>query len=190
MCSLQHSVSFTGKFWLNFDLKNMISTYTKEKNDPNLPDFEDCFFWIARFLWSVPAGRQKYRRIRFVFLLSYLVGNQIWLNYSVNDLPLWLHHKILKRNPAPATLQETHPKPNSGRLDVEKLISLLTIDPSPLCTLTWHSMHHDDHHPSDVHHDECGWICSTDYECTNSQHIQVKMWHMTQNGLKCSHMEQ
>jgi hypothetical protein len=89
-------------------------------------------------------------------------------------LPLWLHHKILKRNPAPATLQETHPKPNSGRLDVEKLISLLTIDPSPLCTLTWHNMHHDDHHPSGVHHDECGWICSTDYECTNSQHIQVK----------------
>jgi hypothetical protein len=22
-------------------------------------------------------------------------------------------------------------------------------------------------HPSDVHHDECGWICSTNYECTN-----------------------
>jgi hypothetical protein len=35
-------VSFNGKFLPNFELKNMISTYTKdfswEKNGPNLPD--------------------------------------------------------------------------------------------------------------------------------------------------------
>jgi hypothetical protein len=37
------SVSFNGKVLPNFDLKNMISTYTKDfswgKNGPNLPDF-------------------------------------------------------------------------------------------------------------------------------------------------------
>jgi hypothetical protein len=49
------SVSCTGDFSPNFDLKNMISTYTKDfswkTKEPNLPDFEDFFFQIARFLW-------------------------------------------------------------------------------------------------------------------------------------------
>jgi len=49
------SVSFIGEFLPNFDLKNMISTYTKDfffggKNDLNLPDFEKLFFQIFRFL--------------------------------------------------------------------------------------------------------------------------------------------
>jgi hypothetical protein len=43
-------VSLTGKLSPNFNLKNMILPYTKdfswEKNDPNLPDFEDVFFDI------------------------------------------------------------------------------------------------------------------------------------------------
>jgi hypothetical protein len=44
---------FTGEFSPNFDLKNMISTYTKDlswkKNDLNSPDFREKF-QIARFL--------------------------------------------------------------------------------------------------------------------------------------------
>jgi hypothetical protein len=97
-------------------------------------------------------------------------------------LPLWLHHKILKRNPAPATLQETHPKPNSGRLDVEKLTSYSRLTPV-------HCVHWPDiicimmDHPSDVHHDECGWICSTNYEGTNYLpwfpcKIHLKSWEI------------
>ncbi len=143
-CSLQHSVFFTGKFSLNFDLKNMISTYTKDhgKNDPNSPDFEDCFH-------KLPDFKDKFQQVAkniegFGFFPTFISSMQPNLAKLFCEwLPLWLHHKILKRNPAPATLQETHPKPNSGRLDVEKLILLLTIDPSPLCTLTWHNMHHD-----------------------------------------------
>jgi hypothetical protein len=49
------SVSFNGKFLPNFELKNMISTYTKdfswEKTGPNLPDLNLWKFQIARALW-------------------------------------------------------------------------------------------------------------------------------------------
>ncbi len=41
------NVSFSGEFLPDFDLKNMILTYTKDlswKNHPNLPDFEDFLF--------------------------------------------------------------------------------------------------------------------------------------------------
>jgi hypothetical protein len=48
------SVSITGEFSPNFDLKIMISSYTKdfswEKNGPTLPDFEFKKFQIARVL--------------------------------------------------------------------------------------------------------------------------------------------
>jgi len=46
--TVQLSVSFTGEFLSNFDLKNMILTYIKdfswEKNDTNLSDFSVLFF--------------------------------------------------------------------------------------------------------------------------------------------------
>jgi hypothetical protein len=43
------SVSFTGEFLPNFNLKNMISTYAKvEKNGPNLSDFEEKKIQISR----------------------------------------------------------------------------------------------------------------------------------------------
>jgi hypothetical protein len=41
------SVSFTGEFSPNFDLKNMNSTYTKDlwkNNGPNSPDFKEKKF--------------------------------------------------------------------------------------------------------------------------------------------------
>jgi hypothetical protein len=48
------SVSFTGEFSPNFDLKNMNSTYTKEfswqNNGPNSLDFKEKKFGIARFV--------------------------------------------------------------------------------------------------------------------------------------------
>jgi hypothetical protein len=48
-----NSISSTGEFLPNFDLKTMISTYTNDfswkKNDPNSQNVEE-FFQIARFL--------------------------------------------------------------------------------------------------------------------------------------------
>jgi hypothetical protein len=44
---VKSSVSFTGEFSPNFDLKNMISPYTKDfswKKNPNSPDFKEYFF--------------------------------------------------------------------------------------------------------------------------------------------------
>jgi hypothetical protein len=47
-------VSFTGKFSPNFNVKNMISTYTKdfswEKSGPNSPNFKLKKFQIAKVL--------------------------------------------------------------------------------------------------------------------------------------------
>jgi hypothetical protein len=44
---------FSSEVSPNFDLKNMISTFTKdlpwEKNGPNSPDFEGFFFHLAIF---------------------------------------------------------------------------------------------------------------------------------------------
>jgi hypothetical protein len=40
----ERSVSFTGGFLTNFDLKNMISTNTNGFSWKNLQDFEDFFF--------------------------------------------------------------------------------------------------------------------------------------------------
>jgi hypothetical protein len=54
LCELSSSsVSFIGKISRNFNLKNMISTYTQAfyhgENGPNSPDFEERNFQIARF---------------------------------------------------------------------------------------------------------------------------------------------
>jgi hypothetical protein len=46
------NVSFIGEFSSNFDLKNMISTFTKgfsKKNGPNLLDFHNFFFKLLDF---------------------------------------------------------------------------------------------------------------------------------------------
>jgi hypothetical protein len=40
---------------------------------------------IAKFLWEVLEGSWEYRKIMFVFLLSYLVCSQIWLNHLMDD---------------------------------------------------------------------------------------------------------
>jgi hypothetical protein len=52
---LQASVFFRGEILPNFNLKNMILTYTKgfswKKKGPNFPDFEGIKIQISRFLW-------------------------------------------------------------------------------------------------------------------------------------------
>jgi len=86
----------------NFDLKNMISTYTKgflvKKNDPNSPDFEsNQNLQIFMMSSSRPRIAQEYRRfLSFFFLLSYLVCSQIWLNYFLDDYHFGYITKSLK----------------------------------------------------------------------------------------------
>ncbi len=51
--SLQASVSFTGEFWPNFELRNMISTYTKDllwEKWPKFARFQIKKLEIARVL--------------------------------------------------------------------------------------------------------------------------------------------
>jgi hypothetical protein len=59
--SQQQRFLFTGVFSPNFDLKNMISTYTKDflwekKNPPNSPDFEEFFFSNWPFFFMIPSS--------------------------------------------------------------------------------------------------------------------------------------
>ncbi len=65
----------------------------------SLPELKKTY-QIARLLWKFPEGSQEYRRILFFFLPSYLLCSQIWLKLLCGWSPLWLHHKILKRNAA------------------------------------------------------------------------------------------
>jgi hypothetical protein len=206
-CSLQHSVSFSGKFSLNFDLKNMISTYTKEKMTQicqilkiffsNCQIFNDQFLQVAKNIEE------------FGFFPTFISSMQPNLAKLFCEwLPLWLHHKILKRNPAPATLQETHPKPNSGRLDVGKLISYSRLTPvhcvhwpDIICIIVitplMYIMMNVGGSVVQIMNERITYLGSHVKliwragrfrpSCTT---YSSKMWHMTQNGLKCSHMEQ
>jgi hypothetical protein len=63
----QRSVSFTGGYLTNFDLKNMISTNIYGFSWKNLPDFEEFFFKLLNFVWLVPVSSQEYRRILYFF---------------------------------------------------------------------------------------------------------------------------
>ncbi len=76
------SVSFNGKFLPNFDLKNMISTYTKE------------------FLWEKNGPNSV-----LFFLPSYLLCSQIWLSFFLNDHHFGYIIKSLKRKPVLETTQ-------------------------------------------------------------------------------------
>jgi len=91
LCELSSSsVSFIGKISPNFNLKNLISTYTQvflswRKWRPNLPHFEERKFQIAQFL-KVSSIRKSRIQKEFVFsLLSYLVCSQIRLKYFLDD---------------------------------------------------------------------------------------------------------
>jgi hypothetical protein len=59
-------------------------SHEKKKKAPNLPDFKEFFFQIVRVYDKVQYVSQKYRKILFVFLLSYLVCSQIWLNHLMD----------------------------------------------------------------------------------------------------------
>jgi hypothetical protein len=74
-----------------------------KKKPPNSPDFQDFYFILIFSKWSefyckFQIGSQEYRRILYLFLFSYLVRSQIWLNFILWILfcALWLHHKVLK----------------------------------------------------------------------------------------------
>jgi hypothetical protein len=61
-----------------------------KKKDPNLPDFEGFFFFFSSnsqiFNDNFEESSQEYGRILyFIFLLSYLVYSQIWLNCFLDD---------------------------------------------------------------------------------------------------------
>ncbi len=71
--NMEHSVSLTGEFSPNFDLKNMISTYTKDfswkKKRPKFADFEDVFNKSPDFYnkFQQVAKNMKGLRIFFYF---------------------------------------------------------------------------------------------------------------------------
>jgi hypothetical protein len=97
----QTSVSYTGKISPNFDLKNMISIQRifHEKMVQICQILNLKTFQIARVLWQFPEGSQEYRRI--LFFSSFLSIMQPNLAKLLSRWsPLWLHHKILKRNAA------------------------------------------------------------------------------------------
>jgi hypothetical protein len=70
------------------NLKNMISTHTKEfceKIDTNLPGFEKMKIETTRFLQQVPTSKVKIQKDSSSFLLSYLAYSQIWLYLLADD---------------------------------------------------------------------------------------------------------
>ncbi len=71
-----------------------------EKNDPNSPTIEDfIFFKLPDFydkkLQQIAKNIERFR----VFLLSYLVHNQIWLNYFLANHHFGCVTKSLKEKP-------------------------------------------------------------------------------------------
>ncbi len=81
----QNSIFFIGKFSPNLNnLNNMIVTYTKDFSSQKMDQIRQISkkrkIQIAKFL----VGSQEYRKVLF-FKLSYLIYNQIWLNYFWND---------------------------------------------------------------------------------------------------------
>jgi hypothetical protein len=57
-----------------------------EKNGPNLQKFEEKYIQIAKFSRISFRSSKEHRRILYiVFLLSYLLCSQIWLNYFLDD---------------------------------------------------------------------------------------------------------
>jgi hypothetical protein len=82
-----HSDSFTSEFSSNFNLKNMISTYTKD------------------FLRKHPVCSQEYRGLCFFSTLL----STMWPNLAKTiseRWPLWLRYRILKRNPAAGEVRD------------------------------------------------------------------------------------
>jgi hypothetical protein len=81
----------------------MISTYTKdfifhEENDPNSPDYEELFFKSPDFYDKFQQVAKNIKGFCFFFvLLSYLLYNQIWLNYFLNDRHFGYITKSLKK---------------------------------------------------------------------------------------------
>ncbi len=120
--TLPGNISLIGKFLSHLTFKiwfQPIQRIFHGKNGPNLPDFRENKFQISRFWCLVQVGSQEYRRI--FFLLSYLEYSQIWLNYFCQWLPLWLHHKILKTNPAARYSSQDYFQPSQA---LQSLVSI------------------------------------------------------------------
>jgi hypothetical protein len=59
----------------------MMLAHTKKIHEKNGPNSLDFFPPKSKILQWFPARSQEYKRILFVFLLSYIVFSQIWPTY-------------------------------------------------------------------------------------------------------------
>ncbi len=98
---------FTGEFSPNFNLEKkwfqpIQGFFMGKKKTPKFARFSRFLFLSfpnrQMFYCKFQIASQEYRRILYLFLLSYLVHSQIWLNLFCGWSALWLHHhKVLKR---------------------------------------------------------------------------------------------
>ncbi len=94
-----------GEFLQKFDLKNVISTTSKDfrwEKMVQIRQIQKRKENSNRQISTISSSRQpriQIERSWVFFLLSYLVCSQKWLNWLVSGWsPPWLHHKILKKN--------------------------------------------------------------------------------------------
>jgi hypothetical protein len=85
------------------------------KKMAQIPQILKKHFPNCQILMISSVSNQEYRKILFFFILSYLVCNQIWLNYFLDDHHFDYITKSLKEtmghlplsNPIPMLLQQT-----------------------------------------------------------------------------------
>jgi hypothetical protein len=90
-----------------------------EKNDQNLPDFERIFFKLP-VLWLNSTRESRIQNDSVLFLLSYLLCSQIWLNYFVNDDHFGYVTKSLKKT----LVQDVKHVQNSQKAMLEDMFNL------------------------------------------------------------------
>ncbi len=96
------SVSFLGKFFgqiLTWKIWfQPIQRIFHEKNGPNSPDSKFLKIPNCQSYDNFQKEAKNTKRFPF-FLPSYLLCLQILQNHFLDGCPLWLHYKILERNP-------------------------------------------------------------------------------------------
>jgi hypothetical protein len=99
------SVSFYWRIFAKFQPRqnsfDLYKDFSWENKNPPIRQIFKIFLKIfsesSDFYCKFQTGSQEYRRILYLFLLSFLVRSQIWLNLFCGWSALWLHHKVLKR---------------------------------------------------------------------------------------------
>jgi hypothetical protein len=123
-------IYFLTNFHQSLDLKNMISTYTKEFSWKKWRKMTRFCFW---FFFKSPDFNDKFQYVAknierlLFFILSYLVRSQIWLNY------FWMIATLAKH--LKETLLELLHKIGKG--PSLWLWPLPSSPPPPLHTLSW-----------------------------------------------------